>query len=170
MLLLPILFISCDKTENEVTPGFTIVGEYEFQKAEINVDGNKLEIPNSVENRIAKFNADGSFTVPDGLEFFDGKYKYDDSKKQITFGEPEIANYQFNSVCKVVSEGTEVKLETMGLSLSDLENSSTVTPESFLLMFALLKLDTENQAYRAWEAKIGDSPQKFSLVYTFKKK
>lgn len=170
VLLLPVLFISCDKTEKEVAPSFSIVGEYDFQKVEINVDGNKLEVPNTVETRSSKFNADGSFSVPDGLEFFDGKYKYDDAKKQIVFGEPEISNYQFNSTCKVTSEGTEVKLETMGLSLDDIQNASTITPESFLLMFALLKLDTDNAAYREWEAKIGDNPKKFSLVYSFKKK
>lgn len=170
VLLLPFLFVSCDKTEQEVVPALSIVGNYEFQKVEINVDGHKLEIPNEFESREAKFNEDGTFLMPDGLEFFDGKYKYDDSKRIITFGEPERVDYQFNSICKVSLAGSEVIFETQGMSLTDIENATIITPESFLLMFALLKLDTNDSAYQAWEAKVGNNPQKFSLVYSLKKK
>jgi hypothetical protein len=166
-LALPFIFTSCSD-DDSVTPD-SFVGTYEFQKVELNVDGNKLEIPTKLSTKDLVFKNDGTFTTPDDLAFFEGTYTYDDAAKTITF-EDTFDGVTYKDDVKVESNNGVLTLKTKSSTFDedfDLDKS-TIAEE--LIFVSLFSLDEESAAVKAFSKKIGDNPKDFSLEFTIKKK
>lgn len=166
-LALPLIFTSCSK-DDSVTPD-SFVGTYDFQKVELNVDGNKIELPTDLSTKELVFKEDGTFTTPDDLDFFEGTYTYDASAKTITFKDT-YDGVEYTDVLSVESKDGVITLKTKGSAFDDDFDFEKATIAEELIFFSLFTLDEESAAVKAFSEKIGDNPKAFSLEFTIKKK
>ncbi|MCP9769610.1 hypothetical protein EGI22_17035 [Lacihabitans sp. LS3-19] len=166
-LALPLIFTSCSK-DDSVNPD-SFVGTYEFQKVELNVDGNKIELPADLSTKDLVFNEDGSFSTPDDLDFFAGAYTYDGAAKTITFKDT-YDGVEYTDVLNVESSNGVFTLKTKSSTFDDNFDFENATIAEELIFFSLFALDEESAAVKAFSEKIGENPKDFSLEFTIKKK
>lgn len=170
-LLFITLFSSCSE-EDIISPVENFAGEYELQKIELIVDGNSLILPFELSDKNFSFKADGSFTYPEDILFYEGKYEYSSKDKTITFSDDD-PEYAYKSVLTVekTDNNYTLKSKTEDLSL-DIFGDSEMTYDQEIGMFTLFMLEEyiEEPTVAKFADKIGENPKKFSLNYYLKKK
>lgn len=171
LLVFTSIVFSC-KEESIIVPGSTFAGDYELQKIELIVDGNSLILPFELTDNNFSFKNDGTFSYPEDILFYEGKYEYSSKDKTITFSDDD-PEYAYKSVLSVEIKDKDytIKSKTEDLSL-DIFGDSEKTYDQEIGMFIIFMLEDyiEEPAVAKFIDKIGDNPKKFSVNYYLKKK
>ncbi|MCA0365333.1 MAG: hypothetical protein LCH67_14925 [Bacteroidetes bacterium] len=171
LLILSAFVFSC-KEESLITPVETFAGEYELQKIELIVDGNALILPFELSDKKFNFKSDGTFTYPEDLLFYEGKYEYSSKDKTITFSDDD-PEYAYKSVLTVEKKDKNytLKSKTEDLSL-DIFGDSEMSYDQEIGMLTIFMLEEyiDDPTVSKFADKIGENPKKFSFNYYLTKK
>lgn len=171
LFLFSIVLASCSKESEEVEPEAPVAafaGKYEFKSLELNIDGHLLEIPNDLKTKELIFKTDGTFTYPEDLVFYDGKYEFNDSQKILTFIDDSDPKSLIKSTLTVQKNNSEVKLKSKPTGLDNLNNLNEY--EANILLFSTLSIDESDPKVVAWQNKIGANSKNLSFEFTLIKK
>lgn len=172
ILFITTFFVACKNDDVKPNEDEAFIGNFEFQKTELIIDGNTLVLPFKFSSSELVFNSDGTFSIPEDMIFYEGKYAYSSKNKTITFSDDD-PEYSYESVLDVeFNDNTYVlksKIEDLNLDIFG-QNELTYDQELALITLFLLDEYLEDPKVQEFAKKLDADPKKFSFKYYLKKK